>query len=250
MCGIILFLLFPTQSIVAYADSEYAALKGFTVTGFNFSDDYDEELLNISDGGNMSLWAGYYSYYNSTTKKNYITILMEAKLCSYGDSGSTHYNNENMEIVITHKNYLDTDIVTYAPEQSTTTQYTVSKTIDAGITTDGFSLGYSYQTSSTLNDINYTFTDSNTSETYPTLSAKYNYAFSNYSNNSSNISPYVGEIVQGMSITYCVDYGSNPGWYNTDSETYKITYTGKIYSKSSGSKSNSISVRFVSGIAK
>lgn len=252
--AILCFVLTAFQSNIAKADENYASRKGFDVKGLNYADDYNKETVAISNYGNMSLWVAEYNYWDNNNQVLYHTYFIEARLCSNGKAGD-YYNNQKMSISISHKNYIKTDVITYSPEQ-TDTQYTVTEGINIGANTSGeVSFGYSYQTSRTYSDISYTFNRTLSNESVPTLTTTFNFDFSNYDTDVSGRSPYAGEIVQKMAITYAVDFKTVPDYYDTDVETFTITYTGIINQHPQvtwwfpSSEQNTISVEFRSGIA-
>lgn len=240
------------KKTTAQADVNYAAIKGFTVDSKYFQCDYDKELVSISDYGNMSLWAARYGYYNASNNKLYVTYLVEAKLCSLNNSSKYAYNNSNMNILITHENFLDTNIIAYDPLQ-TSSQYTVSRTVTMGASSSDVSLGYSYQTSEVYSDISYTHTSYYIAPASKydekSLAIEYNYDFSQSKSNTSKISPYAGEIVQKLSLTLEVDYTSCPSGYDTDDEEFYLTYSGTIKrvkksNKSATNKTSTIKIKF------
>lgn len=89
----------------------------------------------------------------------------------------------------------------------------------------------------------------------PVLTTTFNFDFSNYDSDVSGRSPYAGEIVERMAITYSVDYKTRPDYYDTDNETFTITYTGTIHRHPQitwwfpSQEENTIAVKFKSGIA-
>ena len=254
--AILCFVLTAFQSGIAKADENYAKIKGFDVEGLNYADDYNKATVAISNYGNMSLWVGKYNYWDESNQKLYHNFFIEARLCSNGLAGD-YYNNQKMSISISHKNYMQTDVVTYSPEQ-TDRQYTVTESISVGTDTSGkTSFGYSYQISRTYSEISYTFSRNsrNDNDDIPILTTTFNFDFTNYDTDVSGRSPYAGEIVQRMAITYAVDYKTVPDGYDTDLETFTIDYTGIINRHPQvtwwfpSSEQNTISVRFRDGIA-
>ena len=252
--AILCFGLTAFQSYFAKADEHYASQKGFNVKGLYYADDYDKETVAVSNYGNMSLWVAEYSYWDSDSLVDYKTYFIEARLCSKGKLGD-YYNNQKMSISISHKNYMKTDIIAYSPEQADS-QYTVIEGITIGAnTSEEVSFGYSYQTSHTYSDISYTFNRSLSSDSVPTLTTTFNFDFSNYADDVSGRSPYAGEIVEKMAITYAIDYKTRPDYYDTDAEMFTITYTGIINRHPQvtwwfpSSEQNTIAVKFKSGIA-
>ena len=231
----------PTSLKNANADENFATMKGFTITNYIYSGDKSIDARSIvyddTTYGSMSLWVGQYKYYNVSSDMMYVTLLIEAKISSRGKIGDDQFNNQSMEIVVSHDSYLDTTIVCYDPVQ-TDSQYTVTQDVSLKAGLDDVNVGYSYQTTRTYNQINFTtctYTDeAPLDSTVERLSKKFTYEFSNYSSDESNASPYRGEIIQRMSVTFGVDYDSNPGNYDTDGETFYVDFTGKIYGKLGG----------------
>ena len=252
--AILCFVLAVYQSNIAKADQNYASLKGFDVKGLNYTDDYNKETVAISNYGNMSLWVAEYYYSDNSNHIQYNTYFIEARLCSKGKAGD-YYNNQKMSISISHKNYMKTDVITYSPIQ-TDTQYTVTEGINIGANTSGdVSFGYSYQTSRTYSDISFTFNRTSDNESVPTLTTTFNFDFSNFDTDVSGRSPYAGEAIQKMAISYAIDYTTRPEYYDTDAEKFIISYTGIINRHPQvtwwfpSSAQETISVKFKSGIA-
>lgn len=155
------FLSMKSMCLSANADENYASTKGFKVDNYLYSGDLSIEDVEVSyDGtayGYMSLWVGQYKYYNSHSSTMYVTLLVEARLSSRGQSGKDYYNNQSMQIIVSHDEYLTSDVIYYDPVQMDS-QYTVNQQISAEGNSEDIKLGYTYQTSHVYNDINYTTT--------------------------------------------------------------------------------------------
>ncbi len=245
------------ESIEPYSVSDHAAIKGFTVNNYGYGTEWYKDAKMIGDNyGSMSLWiARYVKTDPDNPKGKYVTFLIEAKISSAGKVGTSYYNNNLMDIEVTRVRDCSTTILTYAPVQSDS-QYTVTESFNIGgsVGTDSSkaSFGYSYQTSKVYSCINYISqtVSSESNDEYnrnPTISKYFKYNFSNSFSDRSGTSPYAGEIIQKMSLTFYVDYSGS--YADTDFDTYVVKYNAAI-TKDSSKKTGTLGVKFVSGIAK
>ena len=247
LCCVIGKINVYAADISTYSANDRAEMKGFTLNNLGYGTDWSKEAVSILDYGTMSLWIAQFTTPDPDKQRaRYVTVLVEARLSANGKTGYGTFNNDLMDIEIGRKLDTNTSIVCYAPIQ-TDSQYTVTESFGASAGTgSGLSIGYSYQTSKTYSDISFTnYTNRKEFEGMETLSKEFKYDFMNSESSSGGVSPYAGEIIQRLSVTFYADYSTGG---DSDNDTYVIKFIGKINKLYGTPKEAAITVRIKSGM--
>ena len=211
----------------ASANENYAEMKGFNVSGdMWYVGDLDTEREAVQGYANsVSLWSSRYSTYDVENDITYILVLAEAKITASG----RYCVNRNMQISIRHQGEA-CNIISVAPMQQGGT-VNITSGASLGMSGNGPEFGISYQTAYSYPEISYSYIEMARyidSKNHYIDEVVFNVDFIGW-NNPSNAyrSPYMGTIVQKMSVIFAIENASE-SHYDSDYDTTIVEYTGSF----------------------
>ncbi len=217
------------------ASSGMAGIKGFNISGWEYLDDLNKEMVELETDtynyGYIGMWSGVYGAYNTETNEMWYTVFVETKVSATGKYNSTTYfANQYMDVTVKIYNEYAT-VAKYDPEaQNSQYQITRSFTSSTGFeigssNTLSSSISYGYSVADTSSEVQTTCNLTGVDE-YGGKGVHFRHNFSRYNKESAiNKAPYKGEYIQRHSVTFCV-----PNYYpGIAAQAFSVEYIGAIY---------------------